>query len=69
MYQELIASTLKITKERAILVEAYLRLQYGALDSLSRIDIRREYRTGISEAIDADVESALKLAETFGLKA
>ncbi len=67
MYTEIIQRTLSVTAERARLVEAYLRLQYGTLDRLSRADIRREYRHGISGAIDADVEGSIRLAESYGL--
>jgi hypothetical protein len=63
-----IAETLKITPERARLVEAFLRLQYSTLDALSRADIRREYRSGgICGAIDADIHQALRLADSYGL--
>lgn len=68
-YNDIIRRTLKITPERARLVEAYLRLDYGTLDHLSNVEIRREYHVGgISAAIDADVDGALKLAESLGLK-
>ena len=63
------ADTLKITPQRAVLVEAYLRLQYSTLGHLSRIDFRREYtKGGISDAIDADPEEAIALAKSFGLQ-
>ena len=68
-YQTILAETLKITPERAVLVEAYLRLQYSTLGHLSRADFRREYtRGGISATIDADVEQAIGLAKSFGLQ-
>lgn len=66
-YNDLIAQTLHITPQRASLVEAYLRLDYGALDSMSRLDIRRAYMFNIRATIDADVNAAMKLAESFGV--
>ena len=67
MYNDIIRDTLHVNANRASLVEAYLRLQYGTLDALSRVDIRREYSTnGISDAIDADVEGAIRLAKSYG---
>ena len=67
-YNDIIRSTLKITPERARLVEAYLRMEYGTLNHLSARDIRRNYyHGGISYAIDANLDGALKLAESFGL--
>lgn len=67
-YQTVIAETLKIAPARARLVEGYLRLQYGTLSHLSREDITHEYcRRGISTAIDADVDGAIKLAASYGL--
>ena len=47
-------------------VEAYLRLQYGTLDALSRDMIRREARSIIG-AIDADPAMAERLAQSYGL--
>lgn len=68
-YKTILEETLKITPDRAILVESYLRLQYGTLDNLSRADFQREYAIGgISDAIDADVDQAIRLAQSFGLK-
>jgi len=67
MYQTILAETLQITPSRAVLVEAYLRLQYGSLGNLSRDDFRREYKAGISAAIDADPAEAAALAQSFGL--
>ena len=68
-YQTILAETLKITPERAVLVEAYLRLQYSTLGHLSRADFLSEYtRGGISATIDADVEQAIGLAKSFGLQ-
>ena len=67
-YQALLVKTLKITPQRAVLVEGYLRLQHGTLDHLSCADFGREYkRGGISAAIDADPEGAIELAQSFGL--
>lgn len=67
-YTVTIAETLKVTKDRARLVEAYLRLQYGTLDALSRMDFCREYRRGgISAAIDADVNGAIRLADSYAI--
>lgn len=67
-YQKVLADTLHISPARAVLVEAYLRLQYSTLWHLSRADFRHEYtRGGISEAIDADPESARALAASYGL--
>ena len=63
----MIAETLKISPERATLVEAYLRLEHGTLDHLSRVDVRREYARGISATIDANLEQAIALARSFGL--
>lgn len=68
-YSNVIAETLKISNERAVLVEAYLRLQYSTLGHLSRADFRHEYtRGGISATIDADLGQALRLAKSFGLQ-
>ena len=67
MYQTILAETLQITPSRAVLVEGYLRLQYGSLSNLSREDFRREYRAGISDAIDAAPAEAAVLARSFGL--
>lgn len=68
MHAKTIAETLKISQERAVLVEAYLRLQYGTIGQLSRVDIVREYRSGgISATIDADLPAALQLAKSYGL--
>jgi GNAT superfamily N-acetyltransferase len=68
-YNSIIRDTLKVTPERARLVEAYLRLQYSTLDHLSRVDIRREYRSGgIGATIDADVEAAIRLADSYGCR-
>lgn len=67
-YQKILADTLHISPERAVLVEAYLRLQYSTLGHLSREDFRHEYtRGGISDTIDADPESARALAASYGL--
>lgn len=67
-YQQVLADTLHISPARAVLVEAYLRLQYSTLGHLSRADFRHEYtHGGISEAIDADPESARALAASYGL--
>lgn len=68
-YQDIIASALGITHDRAILVEAYLRLQYSTLGNLSEHDMRREYtRGGISATIDADPAQARSLARSYGLQ-
>ena len=68
-YNTIISDTLKITRERARLVEGYLRLQYSTLDHLSRVDIRREYRKGgISATIDADVSAAIRLADSLAIR-
>ena len=68
-YQAVLAETLKITPDRALLVEAYLRLQYSTLDHLSRADFRQEYkRGGICTAIDADPAGAVLLAKSYNLK-
>lgn len=66
-YQQVLADTLKISPQRAVLVEAYLRLQYSTLGHLSRADFRHEYTRGISDTIDADPESARALAASYGL--
>ena len=67
-YARVLAETLKITPERARLVEAYLRLAYKTLDHLSRSDFRHEYtKRGISDAIDADPAQAEALAKSYGL--
>jgi hypothetical protein len=70
IYSKLISDILMITPQRASLVEGYLRLQFGTLSALSHVDIRREYHSGgansISAVIDADVESAIRLAKSFG---
>lgn len=66
-YNDTIAQTLHITPQRASLVEAFLRLEHGTLDSLSRADIRMAYVNWIQQDIDADVNAAMKLAETFGV--
>lgn len=67
-YNALIADTLKITPERARLVEAYLRLDHGTLDALSPDDITREYfHGGITTAIDANPKGARALADSYGL--
>lgn len=67
-YGRVLAETLKITTERARLVEAYLRLQFGTLSHLSREDFRHEYTDGgISDTIDADTRQAIALAESFGI--
>lgn len=68
-YSNVIADTLKISAERAVLVESFLRLQYSTLGHLSRADFRHEYtRGGISAAIDADPKGAIALAKSFGLQ-
>lgn len=68
-YQTIIADILKITPQRAVLVEAYLRLQYGTLDHLSRAAIWHEYtHGGISATIDADPDQAVRLARSIGLE-
>lgn len=60
MYTTTIADVLRIGKQRAMLVEAYLRLKYSTLCHLSRDDISREYTDGgISGAIDADPAGAV----------
>lgn len=63
----MIAQTLHITPQRASLVEAYLRLEYGTLDAISRAQIRMAYINWIQQDIDADVTAAMKLAESFGV--
>lgn len=69
MHAKTIADILKIGQERAVLVEAHLRLQYGTIGQLSRADIQREYRSGgISATIDANPTAAVELAESFGLR-
>ena len=68
-YNQIIRETLKVTPQRARLVEGYLRLQYSTLDHLSRVDIRREYtRGGIGATIDADVKAAIRLADSYGCR-
>ena len=69
-YNSLIAKTLKITPQRASLVEGYLRLKHGGtLDSISAAAIRRAYqgRKGIGAQIDADWQAAVKLADSYGV--
>lgn len=66
MYNRIICETLGINKNRARLVEAYLRLRFGVLDALSREDIRTEYGI-IGEAIDADPIGAESLALSYGM--
>lgn len=66
-YQQIIVETLNVTPNRARLVEAYLRLSHSTLDSLSRADIYKEYREDLSDTIDEDIETAIKLAESYGL--
>ena len=67
-YTQTISQTLKITPQRARLVEAYLRLQYSTLDHLSRLDFVREYHNGgISKAIDANIDGAIQLADSFAI--
>ena len=68
MYNRILRETLNITAERAVLVEAYLRLEHSTLGHLSRFDFQREYTVGgICETIDADYSHAVDLAESFGL--
>jgi hypothetical protein len=47
-------------------VEAYMRLDHGTLDSLSRSDFVRETKE-IVPIIMADVKSAERLAKSYGL--
>ena len=68
MYQKVLSETLSVSPERALLVEGYLRLQYGTLDHLSMEDFRREYTSGgISRSIDEDPALAADLAKSYGL--
>lgn len=68
-YATVIAETLEVSSARAVLVEAYLRLQYGTLGNLSRVDIQREYGAdGIGATIDAAPDRAVTLAASYGLK-
>lgn len=68
MYTTTIADVLRVGKQRAMLVEAYLRLRYSTLCHLSRDDISREYTDGgISGAIDADPAGAVALAQSYGI--
>jgi hypothetical protein len=67
LYRDVIVRTCRVTPQRATLVEAWLLLQHGTLDHLSRVEIKRAYDRGISQAIDADVEQSIRLAQSFGL--
>lgn len=70
MYNQIISEVLNVTPARARLVEAFLRLQYGTLDALSRDRILSEYTAGgISEAIDEDAALVERLADSYGLRA
>lgn len=47
-------------------LEAYLRLRFGTLDSLSREDMREEGEIAIA-CIQEDAKAAEDLAKSFGL--
>lgn len=67
-YTGILSEVLAISNERALLVEAHLRLQYGTLCHLSQERIRFEYTDGgISEVIDLAPDQAVELAKSMGL--
>ena len=66
-YIATVSAALNIAADRARLVVGYLRSEYRALDSLSRQQIRADYRDWIGAAIDADPAMADRLAASYGL--
>ena len=63
----IIAKTLNIAADRARLVEGYLRLEHRTLGSLSAAQIRKAYRSEISDTIDCDPAMAERVAASYGL--
>ena len=71
-YNRTIQTLCGVDEKTARHIEAYLRLQYGTLDALSRERIVFEYENGgsegsIKEAIQLDPDGAEQLAQDFGL--
>lgn len=71
-YNQTIQEVCGVDANTARMVEAYLRLQYSTLDSLTRYQMRFEYLNGgahgsIKQAIELDRNGSMELAESFGL--
>lgn len=71
-YTRILMEILGVDEQEARCTEAYLRLQYGTLDSLSAAQMRWEYLFGgpqgsIKQAIAADPVGANQLAISYGL--
>lgn len=65
-YTKIFIDSLNITADRARLVDAAFRAEFGTLDGLTVYQIVKEYRAYISDMIDADPEMAEMLAQSYG---
>jgi hypothetical protein len=66
MYQRLIVDAIGCAPSEARHVEAYMRLELGTLDHLSRVEFDQVAAIGF-ECMKADPEASESLARSFGL--